>query len=352
MDAALPQRPGGLDGVVIGSLPAEIQSVFDRFVTTEYTTIDGRGQPITWPVTPYYQPGEACIDVSTALGTPKKADDAAANPRVALLFSEPTGSGLSGPPMVLVQGIADVDDRDLRANRDRYLRESLEKLPGTALRQPLEVIKRLGVLDWYYERIYVHVRPRRVYVWWGGRSSSPPEVFEASPPEAQPGRREKRDDAAVVQVGGGGGVWDPRIEQLGHLFPTVVLSIVGTDGFPWSVRLPIRVDAARRCIWIEREPAGIALAPGRACLTAHTHVEDPSSKFWQRNFQIRCDLAHRDGGWMLVPRRLVGGFEVSASAAATVARNARKVWRFQRTARGEHARRSARSLHGGLRSGA
>jgi hypothetical protein len=342
MVAALLQRPGRLESVVTKSLPTEIQSVFARFLTTEYTTIDHDRQPITWPVTPYYEPGEPYIDVSTALGTPKKADDAAANPHVALLFSEPTGSGLSDPPMVLVQGIADVDDQDLRANRDRYLRESLEKLPGTAKRQPPEVIRRLGVVDWYYERIYVHVHPRRVYVWWGGRTSAKPEVFGEAPPEVQPGHGEKPDPAAIVQ-GGGDGLRDPRIEQLGVLFPTAVLSIVGTDGFPCSVRLPIRVDAARRRIWIEREPVGMPLAPGRACLTAHAHVEDPSSKFWQRNFQIRGDLARSDGGWVLVPRRLVGGFEVSAWMPATLARNVRKIARFRRTARRERARRSERA---------
>src|ERR671932_2783589 len=114
------------------SLPAEVQKVFDRFITTEYTTIDRKGQPIAWPVTPYYSPGDPCIDVTTGLGYPKKAEDARANPKVALLFSDPTGSGLENPPQVLVQGTADVDDRDLDANRERYGRESLEKLPGTA----------------------------------------------------------------------------------------------------------------------------------------------------------------------------------------------------------------------------
>ncbi|HEX8769462.1 MAG TPA: pyridoxamine 5'-phosphate oxidase family protein, partial [Acidimicrobiales bacterium] len=86
------------------SLPEDVQQVFDRFITTEYTTIDGAGQPITWPVTPYYEPGAATIDVTTGLGYPKKAADAEANPQVALLFSEPKGAGLTDPPMVLVQG--------------------------------------------------------------------------------------------------------------------------------------------------------------------------------------------------------------------------------------------------------
>ncbi len=102
--------------------------MFDRFITTEYTTIDRAGQPITWPVTPYYQPGAGAIDVTTGIGYPKKADDAAANPHVALLFSDPTGCGMEDPPMVLVQGTAKVDDADLDANAQRYQREALEKL--------------------------------------------------------------------------------------------------------------------------------------------------------------------------------------------------------------------------------
>src|SRR5918911_1722865 len=137
------------------TLPAEVQKVFDRFITTEYTTIDRRGQPITWPVTPYYSPGDPCIDVTTGLGYPKKADDARANPKVALLFSDPTGSGIEDPPMVLVQGTADVDDRDLEANRKRYEREIVEKLPGAKESDPPGFMKRL--LSWYYTRIYVHV---------------------------------------------------------------------------------------------------------------------------------------------------------------------------------------------------
>ena len=106
-----------------GTLPLEIQEVFDRFITTEFTTVDRRGQPITWPLTPYYRPGDPCIDVTTGLGYPKKAKDARANPKVALLFSDATGSGIEDPPQVLVQGTAQVDDHDLDANRERYRRE-------------------------------------------------------------------------------------------------------------------------------------------------------------------------------------------------------------------------------------
>ena len=76
------------------SLPQEVRNCFERFITCEYVTVDSRGRPIVWPVTPYYAQGATTIDVTTGLGYPKKADDARRNPHVALLFSDPTGSGI------------------------------------------------------------------------------------------------------------------------------------------------------------------------------------------------------------------------------------------------------------------
>src|SRR5215212_9020300 len=133
------------------TLPPEVQQVFDRFVTTEFTTIDRAGQPITWPLTPYYRPGDPCIDVTTGLGYPKKAKDTRANPKVALLFSDPTGSGIDPAPQVLVQGTAQVDDRDLDANRERYRREIVEKLPAVQGDMPPRVFEPL--LHWYLTRV-------------------------------------------------------------------------------------------------------------------------------------------------------------------------------------------------------
>src|SRR3712207_3847079 len=145
------------------SLPAEVQQVFERFITTELTTVDASGQPITWPVTPYYRAGDGAIDVTTGIGYPKKARDAARNPHVSLLFSDPTGSKLEQPCAVLVQGTAQVDDRNLEANAERYFREALEKLPATKNMHPPKPMRRF--LAWYYTRIYIYVRPERVFVW-------------------------------------------------------------------------------------------------------------------------------------------------------------------------------------------
>lgn len=315
------------------SLPSEVQSVFERFITTEFTTVDRRGQPVTWPVTPYYARGAACIDITTGLGYPKKANDARANPLVALLFSDPTGSGLEDPPMVLVQGAASVDDGDLEANRERYARESVEKLPGIRPLTPPPAVQRM--LSWYYTRIYVHVRPERVYVWPGGDPAEEPQLYGAHMEEVRSGHSEE-PDRFHADARGGASVWNERLRQLGTRYPTAVLSFVSPDGFPFAIRVPVQLDEASRWIRIGGAPTGLPLQPGLACLTAHRHAETFS---WQENFQVRGDLVFLEERWVLVPRKLVGGFEIPRSKAAALRLNAAKAIRFRRTAKRELARR-------------
>ena len=312
-----------------GSLPADVQAVFERFITTELTTVQRRGQPVTWPVTPYYKPGEPCVDVTTGLGYPKKADDARGNPLVSLLFSDPTGSGLTDPPMVLVQGSAEVDDRDLSANRDRYARESVLKLPAVKKLLPPSWLR--GAFDWYFTRIYIHVRPERVYVWRRGEVSSEPELYGAHMEEVRSGHSEEPERFHAAPAGGASS-WHPRLRDLGSRHPTAVLSIVSPDGFPFSVRVPVALDPAERWVRIEGEPVGIPLQSGLACLTAHEHAPDFT---WQQNFQVRGDLVRTDEGWALVPRRLVGGFELPQSRVATLRANLAKARRFRRIAKRE-----------------
>jgi hypothetical protein len=316
------------------TLPPEVQQVFDRFVTTEFTTVDRRGQPITWPLTPYYRPGEPCIDVCTGLGYPKKADDARANPKVALLFSDPTGSGIEGCPQVLVQGTADVDDRDLDANRQRYRHDLVEKLPATAKQLPPKFLERF--FGWYFTRVYVHVRPERVYVWPDGDPAREPELFDAHMEEVRSGHDEE-PAGAHAGAEGGGPAWDDRIDELGERYPRAVVSLVAPDGFPFSVRLPISVDRAARRVRLEGAPVGVPWQPGLACLTAHEH--DPEFN-WQLNFQVRGDLVEEDGAWALIPHKLIGGMELPpGSLVSRIRANAGKVRRYRRTAKRELAKR-------------
>lgn len=317
------------------SLPADVQSVFERFITSELTTIDRRGRPVTWPVTPYYTRGGPRIDVTTGIGYPKKADDAAANPMVSLLFSEPAGCGLDGPPMVLVQGCAAVDDRDLEANRRRYERESAAKLPGARKLQPPPPLRRF--FTWYYARIYVHVRPERIYVWPDADPASEPVLYDAHMEEVRSGHSEE-PEAPHPPPEGGAPAWDERIEELGTRHRSAVVSLASPDGFPFSIRLPVRADRAAGLVRLGGAPVGVPLQPGLACLTAHDHAPDFT---WQRNFQVRGDLIEDDGAWALRPHRVVGGIEAPPGTfAANLRRNWSKFQRFRRTAKRELARRA------------
>jgi hypothetical protein len=319
------------------TLPPEVQAVFARFITTEFTTVDRRGQPITWPLTPYYRPGGPCIDVTTGLGYPKKADDARANWRVSLLFSDPTGSGIAEAPQVLVQGTADVDDRDLDANRERYRRELAEKLPVAGGDLPPRAFDRW--LSWYLTRVYVHVRPERIYAWKDGDVTAEPQLFDAHIEEVRSGHVEEPEEQH--DAAGGAVVWDERMQELGARYRDAVISLVAPDGFPFSVRLPVELDRRARRVRIGGAPVGVPWQPGRACLTAHDHPPDFK---WQRNFQVRGDLIEEDdGSWSLIPHKLVGGLELPpGSRIAQTRLNMKKIRRYRKTAKRELAKRAAR----------
>lgn len=316
------------------SLPQPVQEAFERFIITEFTTVGARQQPITWPLTPYYSGGGPTIDVTTGLGYPKKADDARRHPQVAMLFSDAEGSGIETGIQVLVQGIAEVDETDLEANRERYMRESALKLPATAKMHPPRFIQRQ--LNWYYTRIYIKVRPERVFVWASGDLNEPPEVHGAHVEEVRSGHSEEPPEPHEPAAGGAV-AWEAKLEQIGTRYPTGVVAWVGPDGFPIAVRVPLSVDPAARRIELGAEPAGLPLVDGRACIAVHEHAPDLT---WQRNFQVRGDLTRTESGWALVPHKLVGGFEVP-KGIRRVSSFASNHWRFYRTARRRIAARSS-----------
>jgi len=308
------------------------QEVFDRFVVCEFTTIGRFGQPITWPVTPYLRTGRPEIEVTTGLGYPQKAHNAAADPRVSLLFSDPLGSGISDPPMILVQGLAEVDDSDLEANRRRYARESLAKLPATEALEPPDFLRRF--FSWYYTRIYIRIRPLRMVVWPGGGSRESPEVVGTLPKLSA--------SAPTAALPSKPHLVDPqRLADLGVEYSTAAVSWIGEDRWPASVRVAFRVDAAAKRIWFG-ETSGPDYRPDAlACLTVHGHAPDMT---WQRNMQVRGRLRREGTDWSISTERLVGGFEIPPGGVIRRSIvNARKATRFRRIAKRELARRQDRS---------
>ena len=94
---------------------------------------------------------------------------------------------------------------------------------------------------WYFNRIYVHVRPERVYVWRDGDVAREPELFDAHLEEVRSGHVEE-PVGEHAPTRGASPAWDERLDELGQRYPQAVVSLVSPDGFPFSVRVPITVD--------------------------------------------------------------------------------------------------------------
>ena len=110
--------------MLTNDVPAEVQAVFQEFRTCEFSTFSKNGTPITWPTAPFLlESGQFLI--TSPIGIPQKMLHVRRNPRVSLLFSDKTGTGLSDPPAVLVQGDAEAPDEIIHV-----------PAPGAALPEP------------------------------------------------------------------------------------------------------------------------------------------------------------------------------------------------------------------------
>ncbi|MCX5044406.1 pyridoxamine 5'-phosphate oxidase family protein [Aldersonia sp. NBC_00410] len=236
-------------------------------ITTEYASLRRDGAPVTWPVTPYRGVDDRTIDVSTGITYPLKAERARRNPKVALSFSNPVGSGLDAPATFVVQGLATVRDADLRANSARYLQASYDRFPGTMKSVPDFMMRRMM---FYWARVWIEVTPVRVLCWPDGNLDHEPRIWTTGADTVAP-------QSDPEPAGRGAGSWSNRpapdwrdrtheaIDRLGM----PVLTTTTADGWP----LPLRVRAAERTEtgFVVRPPAGVEITDGPGCLTLHTH---------------------------------------------------------------------------------
>ncbi|MGD8750077.1 MAG: pyridoxamine 5'-phosphate oxidase family protein [Anaerolineales bacterium] len=166
--------------MTIFGVPTEIEEVFHEFRTCEFSTLAKDGTPITWPVTTFFQSEQGRFFMATSIGLPRKAFNIRRNPRVSMLFSDPTGSGLSDPPSVLVQGNAESPDEVITWS------DEIEKLGRIVTsRQPAGIlyssnpVMRL-LFDWYYMRLAIYVTPHRILWWDNGDFTRTPHELEVS----------------------------------------------------------------------------------------------------------------------------------------------------------------------------
>ncbi|MGF1473116.1 MAG: pyridoxamine 5'-phosphate oxidase family protein [Rubrobacteraceae bacterium] len=129
-------------------LPAEVEAVFRGFRTAEMSTRAKDGTPITWPTFPFWRPEENRFLITTSIGLPQKVFNIRRDPRVSLLYSDPTGSGLAAPPAVLVQGEAHAPDEVIVSveNLEDELEEAYRRQPAAGLYSSNALLRYL--FDW------------------------------------------------------------------------------------------------------------------------------------------------------------------------------------------------------------
>jgi hypothetical protein len=98
-----------------------------------------------------------------------------------------------------------------------------------------------------------------------------------------------------------------------YRFAVPVLSVIDTDGYPFSLRCRVRPDRAADAFHAELPPDA-PVAEGPAWLLWHTHDDDFDT---QQTLAVSADLIRDDDGWRLRPRRIVGGHDAPPDQVET-----------------------------------
>jgi hypothetical protein len=223
-------------------LPADVLHLLQTRVTAEFATISAKGIPIDTPTFFFPDPRVATLDIGTGVAYPAKAERARRNPKVGMLIE-----GDADQPVVLVAGMAAVQDADIQANLNRYLAETIFSPNVDPAIVPWEnTRKRL----YYLSRIIVAVAPVHVR-WWPDRASldEPPSEWRAPEGTVFP-----RSDPAPSGTASLAPQWrQPDWQELaGQAMDGGMpahLTLLDADGFPTPMR-------ARK---VERIPAGFRI---------------------------------------------------------------------------------------------
>jgi hypothetical protein len=285
--------------------PREILPVLRHAVTVEYASVTRTGLPVMVPVTPYFNDETATVDVSTGLTYPAKAERARRNPKVALLFSDPIGSGLDAPPVVLVQGRATVRDSDLQANTDRYVRLTMTKVPDAYKRQPSFMLRRLNA---YFARIWVSVTPTRVLWWPTAALDQEPREWVAPeglvPPPSDPAPAGKQPPAWLPPPSD----WRQAAAHSIQL-PQRDLAWMGADGF--ALAAPVaEVEQVEDGFRVAVGPHGPGTPMGPATLTLHGHPDNFSG---QENHTFVGEISPEGDAYRFRVDRLLADFSVAGN---------------------------------------
>ncbi|MDV9178709.1 pyridoxamine 5'-phosphate oxidase family protein, partial [Streptomyces sp. W16] len=136
--------------------------VLDAYRTCEFVTLGRDGTPAAWP-TAVRRQQDGTLLLSTSLAFAQKALNIRRDGRVALLFSDPTGSGLDHAPQIFVGGRAECPDEIMTGPRgaEDYWQMLFERQPHSRayVAAPLR-----SLMEWYYLRLLITVTPEQIVV--------------------------------------------------------------------------------------------------------------------------------------------------------------------------------------------
>ncbi|MGI5456906.1 pyridoxamine 5'-phosphate oxidase family protein [Streptomyces sp. CA-249302] len=252
---------------VLDTVPLD---VLDAYRTCEFVTLGRDGAPVVWPAAVRRQ-ADGTLLLTTSLAFAQKALNVRRDGRVALLWSDPTGSGLTDAPQIFVGGLAVCPD-DIRTGpegAEDYWRMLFERQPHS--RSYLAPgVRRL--MEWYYLRLHITVTPEQV---------------EVRPP--------------LARSAAGAGVPDVSLLGAAQLapYPDAVLAARDKTGAPVLARTrPVATDAG----FAVAVPGDCAVTAGPASLLVHRHDERLNN---MRNTLVRGELREAGDGWLLVPGTVV-----------------------------------------------
>jgi Pyridoxamine 5'-phosphate oxidase len=252
----------------------QLTGVLDAHLTCEFSTLGRDGTPLTWPIAVLPRP-DGTLLATTSVAFPQKALNIRRDGRVALLFSDPTGSGLTDPPEVFVSGRASWPDEIVTspAGVEEYWARLFERQPSSRpyVKTPINKL-----MDWYYFRLLITIEPDNVVV-------REPVTGVAAGPGTGPS-----DGGALLGA-----------DVLGR-FPTAVLGAVDAAGAPLLMRTTVAPVAGGFEV---RAAPDAAVVAGPASLLVHQHDEKLSAAY---TALVPGRLSELGGGrWLLVPDRVI-----------------------------------------------
>jgi hypothetical protein len=294
-----------------------LHDVATAYRTCEFATTTRAGVPLAWPAVCLVAPDAGTITLTTSVALPRKALNIRRDPRVGLLFSDPTGTGRDDLPQVLVRGTATCPEEihTSPAGLEEYWLRLWERQPD-AVDTSNALMRRL--MDFYFFRLVITLTPREVVV--------RPPLVRPGARTAAPAAPARADDSAWAQAA--------------RRLPAYADGVLGTmAGTAAAGELPdlhrVRVVPDERGRLLRLEPAdGEALAasgPTRQVaglagnLMFHGHDERLSAL---RQFAVTGRIVADRDGWALRPERFVPG-----AAPESPLQMARTVVRLRRTAR-------------------